>query len=112
MKELRKAEIFANDELAGYLTQYENKYVFFYEDEYIKTGSPIGCHYPLTKQPFETEELPYFFLNLAPEGWMLNMLRKKHHIPVDDIFGILLISGREMVGAISIRPCSSSSSLK
>lgn len=112
MKELRKAEIFANDELAGYLTEYENKYVFVYEGEYIKTGSPIGCHYPLTNQQYETEELPYFFLNLAPEGWMLDMLSKKHDIPTDDIFGILLISGWEMVGAISIRPCSSYSTLK
>ena len=106
MKALRKAEIFANNALAGYLTEYENKFIFSYDDEYIKTGSPIGRHYPLTMQPFETTELPCFFLNLAPEGWMLNMLSKNHDIPIDDIFGILLKNGREMVGAISIRPCS------
>lgn len=102
----RRANILVNGVLAGSLTEYKNgnseNYVFQYLADYISAGSPIGFHFPLTETPYKFDELPPFFLNLASEGWLKKIQCEKGGINEDDIFGLLLANGKELIGALSI----------
>jgi serine/threonine-protein kinase HipA len=102
----RRAKVLANGIIAGTLTEYEHnnkmKFVYQYEFDYIKNGAPIGYHFPLTRQPYEFDEFPIFFENLASEGWLKKLQCEKNGIDEKDIFGLLLANGKELIGALSI----------
>ena len=104
----RKAKVFANGVLAGTLEECINEkssaFVFQYTIDYLKDGSPIGFHFPLTATPYEFHELPPFFSNLASEGWLKEIQCEQGEIDRDDIFGLLLANGKELIGALSIVP--------
>jgi serine/threonine-protein kinase HipA len=104
----RKAKIFVNGVLAGTLEECINEkvntFVFQYAIDYLKEGSPIGFHFPLTDTPYEFNELPPFFTNLASEGWLKEIQCKQGGVNGDDIFGLLLANGKELIGAVSIVP--------
>ena len=102
----RRAKVLANGIIAGTLTEYEHnnkiKFVYQYEFDYIKNGAPIGYHFPLTRQPYEFDEFPIFFENLASEGWLKKLQCEKNGIDENDTFGLLLANGKELIGALSI----------
>ncbi|PKH85423.1 HipA N-terminal domain-containing protein [Colwellia sp. Bg11-28] len=102
----RKANIFVNSDLAGTLEEFKSEknsaFVFQYTDDYLKKGSPIGFRFPLTVTPYEFDELPPFFLNLASEGWLKKIQCEQGGIDPDDTFGLLLANGKELIGALSI----------
>ncbi len=102
----RKAKIFANGILAGTLEEFMHEkssaFVFQYTIDYLKGGSPIGFLFPLTATPYEFHELPPFFSNLASEGWLKEIQCEQGGIDRDDIFGLLLENGKELIGALSI----------
>ncbi|PKH88320.1 HipA N-terminal domain-containing protein [Colwellia sp. Bg11-28] len=105
----RKAKIFVNGVLAGTLEECINEkvstFVFQYVIDYLKgAGSPIGFHFPLTATPYEFNELPPFFSNLASEGWLKEIQCNQGGVDQDDIFGLLLANGKEIIGALSIVP--------
>jgi serine/threonine-protein kinase HipA len=109
MQELnREAQILVNGRLAGILSEYKNcksvHIIFQYEEDYISSGSPIGYYFPLTTAPFEWNELPPFFENLASEGWLRKVQCEKYDIAHEDTFGLLLANGKELIGALSITP--------
>jgi serine/threonine-protein kinase HipA len=104
----REAQVIVNRKLAGILSEYKNDkskcIVFQYDVDYLKFGSPIGRHFPLTTEKFEWDELPPFFDNLASEGWLRKMQCERSTIDNGDTFGLLLGNGAELIGAISIIP--------
>lgn len=102
----RKAKIFVNSVLAGTLEEFKSEktsaFVFQYTNGYLNNGSPIGFRFPLTDTPYEFDELPPFFSNLASEGWLKKVQCERGGIDPDDIFGLLLANGEKLIGALSI----------
>lgn len=105
---MRQLGIYNNDVLAGVLTEQVpgKDYVFTYEPAYLASGGvPVSVTLPLQSAPYESESLFPFFVNLLPEGANRSIICRKYRIDEDDIFGLLIVmSGRDFIGAISVRP--------
>lgn len=104
----RKANIFVNGTLAGTLLEIQKSkgdvYIFNYNSEYLSTGSPIGFHFPLSSTPYQFDGLPPFFANLASEGHLKKIQCERDRIDPNDTFGLLLVNGKNLIGALSIVP--------
>lgn len=102
----RKADVFYKDRLAGQLDELDGCYRFAYDQNYLADGEAISVTLPLQAEPFESPELFAFFAGLIPEGWYLRIV--SHTIKVDssDVFGMLLKTCGDCIGAVSIREVS------
>lgn len=102
----RQGAIYANEVLAGYLTEFHNQnnvsYRFQYRPEYLDNGAPIGFCFPLQKEAFEFETFPTFFENLLSEGWIKMYQTAKTRLDKKDEFGLLLLNGKILIGAVSV----------
>lgn len=99
---MRKANIFFDGELAGYLTEInEKQFVFEYIEAY--SGNSISLTMPVSKRRFEFEDFPSFFDGLLPEGVQLDGLLRQNKIDRNDNFSQLLAVGGDLVGAITVK---------
>ncbi len=100
---MRKANIFFDGELAGYLTEInEKQFVFEYIEAY--SGNSISLTIPVSKKRrFEFEGFPSFFDGLLPEGVQLDGLLRQNKIDRNDNFSQLLAVGGDLVGAITVK---------
>ena len=105
---MRQLGIYNNDILAGVLTeQVPGKgYAFAYDPAYLASGrTPVSVALPLQSAPYESENLFPFFVNLLPEGANRTVICRKYRIDEEDLFGLLTVmSGRDFIGAVSVRP--------
>lgn len=103
MTVLRKAEVFYNNELAGYITETQNGYTFQYEHEFLKKNILISISLPPREEPYNSKELFPFFKGLLPEGWYLNIVCATQKIDNKDSFGLLLASSSgDTIGAVTV----------
>ncbi len=100
----RVAQIFYNGRLAGRLTETNEGFEFGYDDNYLAGGTPIAFSFPLQETPFRHTRLPGFFENLVSEGWLRKLQSQEQKIDENDRFGLLLMNGRDLVGAVTITP--------
>ncbi len=100
---MRKAEVFFQQILAGYLIEqdYEKHYSFTYTPGY--EGPPISLPMPVDKIEYEFDSFPPFFDGLLPEGYQLDALIKQRKLDRNDRFGQLLQIGADTVGAVTIK---------
>lgn len=101
-KTLRQAKVFYQDQFAGTLTETEHGYSFVYDTEYLKEGKAISITLPLQVESFESEKLFLFFQGLLPEGWYLDIVRETAKIDRKDLFGLLLATGQDTIGAVTV----------
>ena len=105
---MRQLGVYNNDVLAGVLTEQApgRGYVFAYDPAYLASGAaPVSVTLPLQSAPYESESLFPFFVNLLPEGANRTVICRKFRIDEEDLFGLLTVmSGRDFIGAISVRP--------
>jgi len=101
---MRKAKIYFNKELAGYLTENENGYSFLYDKVYltVSTSKPISLTLPLQEKPHVSRMMFPFFDGLIPEGWLLEIAEKNWKLNARDRMGLLLACCRDCIGAVSI----------
>lgn len=101
---MRTATVLVNRSVAGILTEVEKgrKYRFEYRDGY--SGEPVSLTMPVRQQVWEFDRFPPFFEGLLPEGFQLESLLRQLKIDRDDYFNQLLAVGRDMVGAVTVRP--------
>jgi serine/threonine-protein kinase HipA len=59
---------------------------------------------PLRNEAFNSTRLFPFFDGLLPEGWLLDLTVASAKIDREDKFALLLHTGRDPVGAVSVRP--------
>ena len=99
---MRKARVFFDSELAGYLTEIDSKHYLF---EYLETynGISVSLTMPLSKKKFEYESFPPFFDGLLPEGVQLDGLLRQNKIDRNDNFSQLLAVGADLVGAVTVK---------
>lgn len=104
MDNLRKAQIFYNNELAGYLAESADGYIFQYDLEFLKKNIPISISLPPRPEPYHSKELFPFFKGLLPEGWYLNIVSATQKIDDKDYFGMLTgTASVDTIGAVTVR---------
>jgi serine/threonine-protein kinase HipA len=99
----RKAIILFNNERAGLLEEIKDGYRFTYDSEFIKNKRAISVSLPITKNCYESKDLFSFFMGLLPEGWYLDLVCRTLKIDKDDVFGILLATCKDTIGAVTVR---------
>src|SRR3989338_2464623 len=104
MKELRKGQVFFNQDLAGYIGETKNGYLFEYDKEFLKKNIPVSLSLPLREEPYESQELFPFFKGLLPEGWCLDIVTATQKVDREDLFCILLCTtSGDTIGAVTVR---------
>lgn len=104
MKELRKGRVFFNKDLAGYISQTQDGYLFEYDKEFVKKNIPISLSLPLRERPYESKELFPFFKGLLPEGWYLDIVTATQKVDREDLFGILLCTtSGDTIGSVTVQ---------
>lgn len=100
---MRKAEVFFDNNLAGYLTEVDQRHFHF---EYVEgySGGSVSLTMPVSKKKFEFDTFPPFFDGLLPEGQQLEGLLRQKKIDRGDNFSQLLAVGADLVGAVSVKP--------
>ncbi len=103
---MRKAKIFFKSDLAGILTEDETGYHFWYEPEYLnkENAEPVSLTLPLSKGTYSDKVLLPFFDGLIPEGWLLEIAEKNWKLDNRDRMGLLLVTCRDCIGAVSVEP--------
>lgn len=98
---MRRALIKMHNINAGILIE-ENRsrYVFQYNKEY--DGPAISLTMPVKNNQYTFENFPPFFEGLLPEGIQLEGLLKKHKIDKGDYFKQIIVTGADLVGAVTV----------
>lgn len=99
---MKKAKVFNFGIYAGDLVELEKnkRYQFNYADTY--NGPPISLTLPTKQKEYVFEEFPPFFEGLLPEGIQLDALLRQTKIDRNDFFSILLITGKDLVGSVTL----------
>ena len=103
-KTLRKADVYFKNDLAGYLSETNEGYIFQYDENFLKKNIPISVSLPPREEPFKSAELFPFFKGLLPEGWYLDIVSATQKVDANDPFGILVCTaGMDTIGAVTVR---------
>ncbi|MFA5138875.1 MAG: HipA N-terminal domain-containing protein [Elusimicrobiota bacterium] len=102
----QRAAVFCKGRRAGLLTKKDTGYEFSYDAGYLAApeAAPISLAMPLRPEKYESGALFPFFDGLLPEGWLLDLTCAAAKIDKDDKFRLLLHTGQDPVGAVSVRP--------
>lgn len=101
-----RALVFYGDKEAGELVKSQRGFEFAYKPDYLREADsmPISLALPLTDRKYESPVLFPFFVGLLPEGWLLKLICAETKIDKNDMFRLLLYTGKDPVGAVSVRP--------
>lgn len=104
---MRKAAVYNNDRLAGFLTEVSPRdFVFQYETDYFydKSAPAISMTLPKNQQEYRLDYLFPFFANMLSEGHNRIVQARMHHLDAADEFGILLATAQiDTPGSITIK---------
>ena len=101
-----RAAVFCKGKRAGLLIKKTNGYEFVYDDAYLTDpeATPISLAMPMRVERYESRALFPFFDGMLPEGWLLELTCKAAKIDKYDKFRLLLHTGRDPIGAVSVLP--------
>ena len=99
---MRRAKVFVNDLLAGYLTEVVRgkDYRFIYVYGY--NGDKVSLTMPISHKEYQYDRFPPFFEGVLPEGIMLEGLLRKNKIDRDDLMSQLMAVGGDLVGNVTV----------
>lgn len=100
---IRQAAVYFHDRYCGTIKEVGDGMQFVYDTDYVRDGQAISLTLPLQYEPFLSKDLFTFFLGLLPEGWYRQVVCRTCGIDESDEFGLLLATGGDSVGAVSIR---------
>ncbi|MEX8548434.1 MAG: HipA N-terminal domain-containing protein [Mucilaginibacter sp.] len=102
----RRAFVYYQAQLAGYLSENDEGYAFNYDTDYLNTpnAKPVSLTLPITAAPYQSKVLFSFFDGLIPEGWLLNVAQKYWKLKGNDRFELLLTLCRDTIGAVAVVP--------
>ena len=100
----RKAKIFFDGAYAGILEETDSGYSFTYNRAYLvkPNAQSISLTMPLQENPYHSKTFFPFFDGLIPEGWLLSIAISKWKLNARDRMGLLLVSCRDCIGAVSV----------
>ena len=101
-----KAQVLYGDVKAGLLLRTVDGFEFAYDPSYLQRADalPISHALPLRPEPYQSSALFPFFDGLLPEGWLLGLTTTTLKIDANDRWGLLLVTGADTVGAVTVRP--------
>ena len=104
---MRKAQVYRNGVLAGYLIEEDPKFfVFIYDDHYFNdiNKPAISLTLPKTNKEYRNKFLFPFFFNMLSEGVNRRLQNRQLKIDENDHFGLLLATAQyDTIGAISVK---------
>ena len=104
MPKTRKAHVFFIDELAGYISETKEGYIFEYNKEFLKKNISVSVSLLPRSDPYKAKELFSFFRGLLPEGWYLDIVSATQKVDRNDLFGLLLSTTNiDTIGAVTVR---------
>jgi HipA-like protein len=103
---LRRGIVFLDNRRAGVLEETPTGTRFTYDDAWLSdpAAMAISLTMPLRALPYESDRLHPFFDNMLPEGWLLERVSGAEKIDKRDRLGILLATGSDAIGAVSVIP--------
>ena len=100
----RCGAVYVRERRAGLLEEQNGGgYRFTYDADYLVGGQAVSLGLPLQAEPFESPSLFPFFAGLVPEGWYLEIVTRTIKVDAADVFGLLLATCGDCIGAVSIR---------
>jgi serine/threonine-protein kinase HipA len=101
----KKAAVYINNNLAGYLIQTDEEYIFIYQDDYfIDAEKPaISLTIPKNKKEHRSKHLFSFFFGLLSEGDLKLLQCKKLGIDENDHFTRLIKTATNTIGAVYVK---------
>lgn len=101
-----KAQVFYGTLKAGLLQRTANGFEFVYDPSYLQQADAMSISHalPLRAEPYQSPTLFPFFDGLLPEGWFLEITTRKLKIDAHDRWGLLLATGADTVGAVTVHP--------
>lgn len=100
MYAIKQAEVLLFGQKIGELYQTAKGFSFAYLPDY--QGIPLSLSLPVEKREFFSESLFPYFASLIPEGWLKAKYVELQKIDEQDIFGLLLNNGENLLGAVQI----------
>lgn len=100
---MRRAEVYFDTLLAGFLTDFDDHYEFQYTNDFLNKGHPLSVTLPLQSQAFVAKTLFPFFDGLIVEGWLLNIAEDNWKLNPNDRMSLLLLVGEDTIGAVSVK---------
>ncbi|TCT16512.1 serine/threonine-protein kinase HipA [Bibersteinia trehalosi] len=97
---MRKADVLLYGDKIGELSQDHRGFCFAYLPEY--QGIPLSISFPIAQKAFYAEQLFPYFASLVPEGWLKQKYVDLQKIDEQDLFGLLLNNGENLLGAVQI----------
>lgn len=99
---MRKAEIYQQGSLAGWLQELEgNRWRFTYAPGYA--GEPVSLTISASDPVHEFEGFPPVFEGLLPEGIQLEAMLRRFKLDRGDLFGQLTAAGHDLVGSLTVK---------
>lgn len=87
-------------ECIGQLSQDNEGYLFDYCQGY--KGPALSLSLPINGGPFRRPVLHPYFASLAPEGWLKKRYSRLQKLDEQDLFGLLLQNGENLLGAVQL----------
>ncbi len=101
---IRKVNVYFKSDLAGYLSETNEGYIFQYDQEFLKKNIPISISLPPREEPYKSAEFFPFFKGLLPEGWYLDIVSATQKVDPRDYFAVLASTASVgTIGAVTIR---------
>lgn len=99
---MRSARVLNHGRLAGHLEETEDGFAFTYDPTYLPDGEAVSLTLPLRPEPYISQTLFPFFYGLLAEGSTREIQHRVLRIDEGDAFGLLLATGADTVGSVSI----------
>lgn len=102
----RRGLAFVNERLAGTISETEGGFAFSYDAAYLAdpgTG-PISLTMPKRAEVYIAQHLFPAFCGILAEGSLATIQCRTQRIDERDLFGRLLATCRDTIGALSVRP--------
>ena len=100
---VRSGAVYQQGILAGTLEEIKgNRWRFSYVDGY--SGRAVSLTMPVSQKVYEFDQFPPVFEGLLPEGIQLETMLRRYKLDRNDLFGQLLLVGKDVVGSLTVAP--------
>lgn len=101
----RSGIVYVDDQSAGLIEETADGFSFSYQPSYLGLpgAQPVSLTLPLRTSPYVSRTLFAFFAGLLAEGTLAEIHCRTQKIDELDLFGRLLVTCHETIGAVTVR---------
>jgi serine/threonine-protein kinase HipA len=101
----RSGHVFVNDRRAGTISETDDGFAFTYDAAYLadSTAAPVSLTMPKRVEAYVSPHLFPAFCGILAEGSLATIQCRTQRIDERDLFGRLLATCRDTIGALSVR---------